>query len=248
MDDGIGRLTLNRPASLNTFTPGMTWAIIEATERLRDDSEVKLVVLSGAGRAFCTGADFNILDANRHRPEEIARFNRGINYALNAIEALPQPVIGSVHGHALGGGLEAMLVCDIVVAAKSTIIGDPHVEVSFPHGGGGSQRLPRRIGLARALDLALTCRRLTASAAMETGLVARVAPDAELTDTVDLIAREMAERNGATLREVKRLLHLSMRVDLSVGLQAEETAFAAHARRPDAFVGIDAFLARRARK
>ncbi|WP_431854282.1 enoyl-CoA hydratase/isomerase family protein [Azospirillum sp.] len=246
-DGAVVRLTLNRPQAMNTYTPELARALADAAAEIHDDRSVSVVVLAAAGRAFCTGADFRYMDAHRNDPAAIARFNRDLNHALTRIAQLPQPVIGQVHGHALGGGLETMLVCDLVVAAEDAVIGDPHVEVNFIHGAGGSQRLPRRVGLPLALDLVLTGRRLTAREAQAMGLVTRVVPAGDLTATVDALARTMAGRDPQTLRELKRLVHTAMRVDLSVGLALEEEAFVAHATRPGGFSGIDAFLRDRRR-
>lgn len=246
-DGAVVRLTLNRPQAMNTYTPGLVRALTKAAAEIHDDRSVAVVVLAAAGRAFCTGADFRYMDAHRDDPAAIAGFNRDLNHALTRIAQLPQPVIGQVQGHALGGGLETMLVCDLVVAAEDAVIGDPHVEINFIHGAGGSQRLPRRVGLPLALDLVLTGRRLTAREAQAIGLVTRVAPAAELAATVDALARGMAGRDPQTLRELKRLVHTAMRVDLSVGLALEEEAFVTHATRPGGFSGIDAFLRDRRR-
>ncbi len=246
-DGAVVRLTLNRPQAMNTYTPGLVRALTDAVAAVHDDRSVSVVVLAAAGRAFCTGADFRYMDAHRDDPAAIARFNRDLNHALTRLAHLPQPVIGQVHGHALGGGLETMLVCDLVVAAEDAVIGDPHVEINFIHGAGGSQRLPRRVGLPLALDLVLTGRRLTAREAQAMGLVTRVVPTEELTAAVDELARNMAARDPQTLRELKRLIHTATRVDLSTGLAMEEEAFVAHACRPGGFSGVDAFLRDRKR-
>ncbi len=246
-DGAVVRLTLNRPQAMNTYTPGLVRALADAAAAIHDDRSVSVVVLAAAGRAFCTGADFRYMDAHRDDPAAIARFNRDLNHALTRLAHLPQPVIGQVHGYALGGGLETMLVCDLIVAAEDAVIGDPHVEINFIHGAGGSQRLPRKVGLPQALDLVLTGRRLSAREAQAMGLVTRVVPAEELAAAVDELARTMADRDPQTLRELKRLVHTAMRVDLSVGLTMEEDAFVAHACRPGGFSGIDAFLRDRRR-
>lgn len=239
---GILRIRLNRPESLNTYTPEMTEAIIAALESARDDDRVRVLIICAAGPAFCCGADFRYVLGNEGNSKELGRFNRRLNVMMNMLSALPKPTIAEVHGYAFGGGLEMILACDLAVAADDVVISDPHAKVDFIHGAGGSQRLPRIVGPRRAMELALTGRRIDAAAALQMGLVNRVAPRAKLAREVDALANEMIGYSTRTLAEIKRLLQTAGATDLATGLGIEEEAFLSHMSRPGAFDAIRGYI------
>jgi enoyl-CoA hydratase len=165
---------------------------------------------------------------------------------FNRIEALPVPVIAGVHGFALAGGLELVLVADLVVADASARLGDQHANFGLIAGGGGSQRLPRLIGARRAKELMLLGEWLSAEQAQAWGLVNRVAPPGGLEGTVEEMARSLVRKSGSANRTVKTLVDRGLELGLGEGLALELDLVAAHMRTPDAAEGLRAFAEKRA--
>ncbi|MCC7347453.1 MAG: enoyl-CoA hydratase/isomerase family protein [Variibacter sp.] len=226
----VTRIVFDRPHAMNAFTPGMVRALNGALDEFVADPGNRVLVLTGSGRAFCCGADLKFLAAARG--EALNRFLRELNRFIDGLDNLDRPVIAAVNGTAMGGGLETMLACDLVLAAEDIVIADPHITVSAIHGAGGSQRLVRSIGLQRALDLVLTARHLTAAEAAAWGLVSRVVAAESLESETIRLAHDLARRDDATVRELKRLVRLSAAASLDVGLAAERQAFQECVARP----------------
>jgi enoyl-CoA hydratase/carnithine racemase len=209
------------------------------------DPEVRVVTLAGAGRAFCAGADLEavkdlVADAERWRAF-IERWHR----VFDRIEALPVPVVAGVHGMALAGGLELVLVADLVVAEAGARLGDQHANFGLVAGGGGTQRLPRIVGPRRARELMLTGRWLTAEEAHDWGLVNRVVPAGTLTVALAEMARDLAAKSVAAGAVVKALAGRALDVDLASGLALERALVARHMRSPDVAEGLRAFAEKR---
>ncbi|MDA3041453.1 MAG: enoyl-CoA hydratase/isomerase family protein, partial [Actinomycetota bacterium] len=189
--DGVCRITLDRPERLNAVDTEMLRVIHAEQLRLMDDLDGShAVVLSGAGRAFCAGADIGHIEAIAHDPLAYRAFLQALRDVVVGFEQLPQPVIAAVHGVALSGGFELMLGCDIIVAGRSAMIGDQHAQRGFVPGGGSSQRVPRWLSRPHARDLLLSGRWLSGDEAFSMGLVSRVVDDDALDATVDSLARE----------------------------------------------------------
>ncbi len=242
---GIARVVLNRPDRLNAISPALLedlWRVCEAVER---DPAVRVVTLTAAGRVFCAGAD---LGAVKELAPDAARwdgFMRLWRRVFDRIEALPVPVVAGVHGLALAGGLELVLVADLVVADAEARLGDQHANFGLVAGGGGSQRLPRLIGARRAKELMLLGGWLTAPQALEWGLVNRVAPAGTLPAAVEEIAAALADKSASASRTVKALVNRALDVDLASGLELERELVAAHMRGADAGEGLRAFAEKR---
>ena len=168
-----------------------------------------------------------------------------LHRVLNRIEALPQPVVAGINGLALAGGLELMLVCDLAVADEGAKIGDQHANFGLVAGGGGSQRLPRAVGLRRAKELMLLGGWLSALQALEWGLVQRVAPAGQLAAALDKMAGELASLSLAASRTAKALANRALDVDLPTGLALEKAMIAEHMRSADAVEGLRAFREKR---
>jgi enoyl-CoA hydratase len=223
VEPGVRRLTLNRPERRNALDGNLLDALLAALSDARSASpELKVLVLAGAGTAFCAGADLKWLssgvlaDHGAH-----IEFQEKLKDLTEAIEAAPQVVIGAVHGYALAGGLEVLLACDLIVAAKNAVIGDEHIKRNLLPGGGGSQRLPRRIGLSRGLYCLLTGHRMSGSQAEEWGLACASVDEAELGPTVLAMARSLAERDGRALDAMKSVARHGFELPLSDGLWLE---------------------------
>ena len=240
----IAQVTLNRPDKLNALDLDVLGELQRITRELAADGDVHVVVLSGRGQTFCAGADLAYIDSIRHDPARVRNFLGSLRDAIVGFEQLPQPVVAAVRGFVLAGGLELMMGCDLVVAAESTRFGDQHINWGFVPGGGGTQRLPRWVGAARARDLIFTGRWIGAAEAQQFGLVARVVPDGdELTQALELAA-ELARRSPAAMAISKRLIQRSEEVSLREGLDLEIDEVAAYYLHPHFEQGLAGFKAR----
>jgi len=184
---GYAVLTLNRPEKLNALSMELRRELVSALEELRRDPAVRVLILTGAGRAFCAGLDLNELS-------QPTSANSARAFELDPVAALLQfeaPVIGAINGVAATGGFELAMVCDILLASTHAQFADTHAKVGLLPGWGLSVRLPRRIGLHRAKELAFTARFLSAAEAEAWGLVNRVVPPGELLDAARAMAEEM---------------------------------------------------------
>jgi enoyl-CoA hydratase/carnithine racemase len=242
----VARLTLNRPAQLNAISPELLEDLWAACDTIEADPEVKVVTLTGAGRAFCAGADLRAVQERAGDPARWREFMALWRRVYDRVEVLSRPVVAGVHGVALAGGLELLLVCDLVVADEEARIGDQHATFGLLAGGGGSQRLPRVIGPRRAKELMLLGGWLSARQALEWGLVNRVAPAGRLAGTVDELAAELADKSAEASAAVKRLVQRAVdERDLAAGLDVEAETVARHMQGADAAEGLAAFLGKR---
>ena len=166
----------------------MPWNTVAA------DAGVKALVVRGQGRAFCAGADLVAMQESFADNASLRRYLTSFNEVLFALEELPIPTIAVVHGHALAGGLEVLLSCDLVIAAEDARIGDQHINFGLMPGGGSTQRLPRKIGKQRAMELLFTGRWLTGQEAAEAGLVWRAVPLDELDRELELLVADITEQ------------------------------------------------------
>jgi enoyl-CoA hydratase/carnithine racemase len=244
-EGAVVRLTLDNPP-LNLVTAellaqlGEALGVLEATA----PGDVRAVVLTGAGeRAFSAGSHVGEFEAQRG-PGGRARL--ALEEATMArLAALPMPVIAAIEGNALGGGLEIALACDMRVASDRARLGLPEVRLAVIPGAGGTQRLPRVVGLARAKELVLTGAVLDAAEAERIGLVNRVVPAGEALAAAHAIARDIAQRGPVAVREAKRLLDLAPETVLAAGLDAEVEASIRVFASDDMLEGATAFLEKR---
>jgi enoyl-CoA hydratase len=242
---GIARISLDRPAQLNAISPELLEDLDRACALVEGDASVRAVTLTAAGRAFCAGAD---LRAVRELSPDAARWSAFMGLwhrVFDRIEALPVPVIAGVHGLALAGGLELVLVADLVVADETARLGDQHANFGLVAGGGGSQRLPRLIGARRAKELMLLGGWLGAAEALAWGLVNRVAPAGTVAAVVEEIAASLAAGSASANRTVKALVNRAFDAELGEGLALERRLVALHMRSPDAAEGLRAFAEKR---
>lgn len=242
---GIARIGLNRPAQLNAISPALLEDLDRVCEAIERDAGVRVVTLTAAGRAFCAGADLRAVQELASDPVSWAGFMRLWHRVFNRIEALPVPVIAGVHGLALAGGLELVLVADLVVADEQARLGDQHANFGLVAGGGGSQRLPRVVGARRAKELMFLGGWLGAAQAQAWGLVNRVVPAGTVGAAVEAMARELAVKSVSAACTVKALVNRAFDVDLTSGLEMELRLAAAHMRGPDAAEGLRAFVEKR---
>lgn len=236
--DGRAVLTLNRPEALNALSPELFVELRAHVDAIADQTDaIGVVVLRGAGRGFSAGNDLKAIAAGRTAPTPHFQAE-----TIDALEALPQPVIGAVHGPCFTGALELALGCDLLVAARSARFCDTHGRFSLSPTWGMSQRLPRRVGHQRARELMFTAREVFGSEAAEIGLVLECVPDDQLDARVDALADAMLANAWFTLRADKFLLNGGLAHGAPDGLRWEREH--SPGRGPDMEARIAAFTKR----
>ena len=242
---GVARIMLNRPDRLNAISPELLEDLDRACGAVEIDPGVRVVTLTAAGRVFCAGADLRAVKELSPDARRWDAFMGLWHRVFDRIEALPVPVIAGVHGLALAGGLELVLVADLVVADEAARLGDQHANFGLVAGGGGSQRLPRLIGARRAKELMFLGGWLSAAEALAWGLVNRVAPAGTVAAVVEEMAGTLAAGSGSANRTVKALVNRSFDTELREGLALERRLVAEHMRSADAAEGLRAFAEKR---
>jgi enoyl-CoA hydratase len=243
--NGAVWITLNRPAALNAITPDMVAGISAALARA-DDPAIKAVVLMGSGRAFCAGADLKYV--NRTTQDGVTAASRFLDSVLDMmarLENCPRPVIAAVNGLALAGGLELVLCCDLVIAARSAKLGDAHANFGLLPGGGSSVRLPRKIGPTRAKYLLFTGDFVPADDLVACGLVNEVVDDAELMGAVERLVAKLGTKSSLVLRRMKALVADGLEQPKDVALRLELLASEVHTHSHDMKEGLAAFEQKR---
>lgn len=238
-------LTLNRPAALNSLTPDIVSGIDRALERAEAD-DIRAVVLTGNGRAFCAGADLKFVRSQAGADETaMARFLNSILVTMNRLESCPRPVIAALNGMTLAGGLELVLCCDLVIAARSAKIGDAHANFGLLPGGGSSVRLPRKIGPTRAKYLLYTGAFVPAAELVAAGLVNEVVDDADLIPAVERLVARFADKSPLVLRRMKALVDQGLEQTQATALKLELLASEVHSHSHDMKEGLAAFEEKR---
>jgi enoyl-CoA hydratase/carnithine racemase len=240
------RLTLARAEKLNPLDWDTVRELKAAVAKIEAMPEVVAVVVTGRGRSFSAGGDLEGYLRLYQRPDEFSDFLDDFFQMLNAIEASSKIYIAAINGVCVAGGLELLLACDLVVAAASARIGDGHLNFGQLPGAGGSQRLPRAIGLLRAKHLILTGSLLSAEEAERIGLVNQVVADAELDEAVNALVAGLGAKSRVGLRGAKHLTNLTLTTDLETGLKREIDFVHRYATtEPDATEGLVAFKEKR---
>jgi len=241
----VGVIELARPEKFNCLSM-RAWQLIEnARAAFEMDTNVRVILIRAQGKNFCTGADLAEVQGLRHDPAKTRAFIDSGHYALHGLETSPLPVIAAVQGLCLAGGLELMLGADVVFAARSARLGDQHAQFGLIPGWGSSQRLPRLVGLRRAMDIMYSARWLSADEACAIGLVNYVTEDSALADDAIAYAAQLAERSRQGLAEMKHLARDGLKLSYSEAMQLEATAATDHIMGNDTTEGLAAFQARR---
>lgn len=244
VEDGVAVLTFNRPEVLNALTFETLQEMAAAVRAVREDEEIRVLILTGAGdRAFVAGADINELV--KMSPIAAKHFVVEGQKVLFALEDLPIPVIACVNGFALGGGCEIALACDFIYASETAKFGQPEINLGIMPGFGGTQRLLRLVGRARAKELCLTGEMISAEEAVELGLVNMVFPQDSLIQETRKVAAIIAGKGKVAIRAIKQVINQGMDVDLRNGCALEGDAFALCFASEDAEEGMRAFLEKR---
>jgi enoyl-CoA hydratase/carnithine racemase len=241
--DGVATLTLSRPERLNALGAQLVEELRAALDALEAGGAARALIITGAGeRAFCTGADLK----ERAAMDGPARWghNRALNDCINQLARMQFPTIAALNGMVLGGGLELALACDLRLAAEHAILGLPEVGLGVIPGAGGTQRLPRLIGPARAKELIFTARRITADTALAWGLVSQVTIAADLLQAATELAAEIARRSPLALAHAKAAIDVGLESSLEQGLRYETAAIRAALDSEDYRIGLAAFAAK----
>ena len=239
---GVATLTLNRPDAYNSLNMALGRELFTASLELDEDPDVRCVVITGSGRAFCAGGDVKDFVDNLGRiGAHIKELTTYLHGAVSRFCRSDKPVIMAINGIAAGGGFSFALSGDLVVAAESAKFTMAYSKIAATPDGSSSYFLPRLIGLRRAMELYFTNRVLTAREALEWGLVTRVVPDAELQSAVAALAAELAQGPTKAFGAAKRLLHQSTWESLETQMELEAQAIAAAGHTEDFRAGVTAF-------
>lgn len=244
VQDTVGILTVNRPKVLNALNPDTLQEIEQAVKEVQNSQQIRVLVVTGAGeKAFVAGADISEFPKiNALQARLLARQGQEI---FAALEDLPVPVIACVNGYALGGGLELAMSCDFIYASEQAKLGQPEINLGVMPGFGGTQRLSRLVGAAKAKELCLTGAQITAQEAKEMGLVARVYPAQDLWAKTMEVAKSLASKGQVALRGVKETINQGLEADMKTACLLEAQAFGGCFASSDAREGALAFLEKR---
>ena len=241
--ESIGVIKINRPNNLNALNKDTILELTKAVEELEKDKSIKVVILTGEGKAFIAGADIRQMkDMN---PSEAKKFAEMGHKLLMNIENSRLPFIAAVNGYALGGGCEVMMACDICIASSSAKIGQPEINLGIHPGFGGTQRLPRLVGRMKAKELLLTGDNIDANEAHRIGLVNMVVPDDKIMEETEKIASKIAGKSTVQTAFIKTLVNKGMEVDLNKACALEISYFSKSFQTEDQKEGMTAFLEKR---
>ena len=244
--DQVAVLTIDRPEALNALNTQVLCDLDEAIAKVEQADDVRVVILTGAGRSFVAGADigemkgFSAIDGKKFGGHGGSIFLR--------LENLSKPVIAAVNGFALGGGCELAMACDIRLASEKAKFGQPETGLGITPGFGGTQRLPRIVGVSKAMELILTAKTIGAEEAKAIGLVSEVYPAEELMDKAMELAQAICANAPIAVAESKRCIRMGMQTDISTGAAFEAEAFGVTCGTEDKNEGMGAFLEKRKEK
>jgi len=246
-EPGIFQLTVNRPQALNALNAATLNELSGATERIAAEREARVLLVTGAGeKAFVAGADISeMLPLSEEQARAFSELGMRV---MHGLEALPIPVIALVNGYALGGGCELAMACDWIIASERAVFGQPEVNLGIPPGFGGTQRLTRLVGRARALELVTTGRQVKAGEAQAMGLVNQVVAADALRDSGLEVARIIAAKAPVAVSLAKQVIHRGQDIELTEACSLESGAFARAFATADRQEGMRAFLEKRAPK
>jgi enoyl-CoA hydratase len=242
--EGIATITLNRPEALNAFSREVVEEILQALQDVRNDENVRVVVLTGAGeKAFSAGADIkSMIGMTVLKARELSLMGEKLCLAL---ENLEKPVIAALNGYALGGGLEVAMSCDLRIASENARMGQTEINIGLIPGWGGTQRLTRLIGRAKAKELVFTGRMIDAKTAEQLGIINMAVPQDKFKDTVRQFASELASKAPVAVRVAKALINKGADISLDSALALEREGFGVVASTEDLKEGVSAFTEKR---
>jgi len=242
--EAIATITLNRPEALNAFSKEVVDEVLQALEDIRNDENVRVVILTGAGeKAFSAGADIKAMKGmNALKARELSLMGEKI---CNALENLERPVIAAINGYALGGGLEVAMACDIRIASENARMGQTEINIGLIPGWGGTQRLTRLIGRTKAKELVFTGKMIDAKTAEQLGIVNMVVPADKFKETVRQFATELASKAPVAIKVAKALINKGADISLDAAIALEREGFGVVASTEDLQEGVSAFTEKR---
>ncbi len=245
-EGGIGIITLNRPQQLNAVSPQMATEVTDALKKCATDSDIGVVIITGGDKVFSAGADLEALGAKAvgRVPEMGGAFDT-ISVFFTGVFGYEKPLIAAVSGFALGGGCELAMQCDFRIASTTARFGVPEIKVGLIPGGGGTQTLPRLIGVTKAKEMLLIGDPVNAEEAYRLGLVNKVVPVESLMDEAKRIAKLILERPAVSIRAAKRCVDVGMQMDLRSAFRFERQTLDALLTTEDAVEGVNAFREKR---
>ena len=246
--DRVGIIELSKPERFNCLSKAMFRLMAEALDDFEGDPTIGAVLITAQGKNFCTGAELDEVEAVSRKAEDLNEFLQTGHGVLCRFEDSPLPIIAAVQGLCLAGGLELAMACDVVFAADTARFGDQHAAFGLIPGWGNSQRLPRAIGLQRALDLMFSARWIDAATALSWGLVAYSVPATDLASKALDYAELLATRSRAGIAAMKALTRSALEADLMTGLQDEIAVATRTLVGADAKEGLAAFKEKRTPK
>ena len=243
IDGHVATLTINRPDKLNALNIETRSRMVQELDELAKNDDIRVVVITGAGdKAFIAGADISEFEGRS--PVDQYRVMTDSSVFL-AVDQFPKPTIAAINGFCLGGGCELAMACDIRIASEKAKLGQPEINLGLLPGGGGTQRLPRLVGMGAALKLLYTGDFIRADEALRIGLVDEVVPAGDVAARAKELAEAIAAKSPVALRLIKQAVRTSMRTPLDEGLRQEVSLFALAFASEDMKEGVDAFLNKR---
>jgi enoyl-CoA hydratase len=240
-EEGIARIQLHRPEVLNALNLQLMEELVSALESMEKDEAIRCIIITGDRRAFAAGADIDEMSdataVDMLLRDQFATWDR--------IRHISKPLIAAVSGYALGGGCELAMACDLIIAAETAKFGQPEINIGVMPGAGGTQRLTRAVGKARAMEMVLTGKPISAEEALQAGLINRVVPEELLEDEALKMAREIASKPPVAVRLAKKAVLKAMDTTLETGLAYEQMLFYLLFATEDQREGMQAFLEKR---
>ncbi len=241
--ESIGKIKINRPNNLNALNKETILELTKAIQDLEKDKNIKVVIITGEGKAFIAGADIKEMkDMNPSEAKDFAKMGHNL---MTNIENSHLPFIAAVNGFALGGGCELMMACDISIATNSAIIGQPEINLGVHPGFGGTQRLPRLVGKMKAKELLFTGDLIDSNEAHRIGLINTVVPDNKIMEEAEKLAKKIANKSTVQIKYIKTLVNKGMDVDLKKACDLEISYFSQSFSTEDQKEGMTAFLEKR---
>jgi enoyl-CoA hydratase len=237
----VGLITLNRPKALNALNAQLVAELNRALATFDQDPDTAVIVITGSERAFAAGADIKEMEGK----DFITALRGDFIAPWQQVAACTKPVIAAVAGYALGGGCELAMMCDIIIAADNAKFGQPEINLGTVPGAGGTQRLTRAIGKAKAMEMVLTGRMMDAKEAERANLVARVVPTADLLDEAIKLADTIAQKSQPIVAMAKQAVNLAFETSLHEGIRAERRLFYTTFATEDRREGMQAFIEKR---
>jgi enoyl-CoA hydratase len=247
-EGAIAIVQFNQPQRKNPLSRALRDGLREALHKVAGDASIRALVITGGEDIFCAGADIAEITAeSSENPSAEREYQRGLllQGLFNEVESLPQPVIAAVGGFAFGGGCELALACDFRIASQNAVFAFPEVKVGAVPGAGGTQRLPRIIGPARAKEMILTGDRVDAQSALALGLATKVVPQGKVIEEGKIYASKFATIPGLAVKMAKKLINRSLDLDLTSGLELEARCAGSIGTSHDFQEGFRAFIEKR---